>query len=482
MIDGPALWTSEEVARATGGRAEGAWRAEGVSIDSRTLVPGDLFVALRGPTFDGHAFVAEALAGGAAAAVVAHRPDGLAGGPLLLVADTFRALQDLGRAARARAHARIVGVTGSVGKTGVKEALQLALGRQGSTHASLGSFNNHWGVPLSLARMSPSARFAVFEMGMNHAGEIALLTRQVRPHVAVITTVEAVHMEYFPSVEAIADAKGEIFSGLEQGGAAVLGHDNAHFERLRRLARQAGVGRILTFGRAAEADVRLRAAKEDGDQATTVEADVHGMPLTYRVGIAGGHWVTNSLAVLAAVHALGADVGAAAAALADLRPPKGRGLRTSVSLPHGRFELIDDSYNASPASMAASFEVLRRSRPADGGRRIAVLGDMLELGADAPALHAALARALVENRIDLVFTAGPLMAHLRAALPAGMRAAHRADASALAPQVAAAVRPGDVISVKGSAASRMRAVVEALLALQSRAAEEVGSRAPARGD
>ena len=481
MIDVPALWSSEEAARATGGRAEGTWRAEGVSIDSRTVVPGDLFVALQGPTFDGHAFVAEALARGAAAAVVARRPDGLTGAALLLVGDTFGALQDLGRAARARSRARIVGVTGSVGKTGVKEALRLALGRQGAAHASLGSFNNHWGVPLSLARMPPSARFAVFEMGMNHAGEIALLTRQVRPHVAVITTVEAVHVANFPSVEAIADAKGEIFSGIERGGTAVLERDSPHFERLRRLAREAGVGRILSFGRSAEADVRLRAA-EDSDEATTVQADVHGMPLTYRVGIAGRHWATNSLGVLAAVHALGADVAAAAAALADLRPPKGRGLRTSVSLPDGCFELIDDSYNASPASMAASFEVLRRSRPADGGRRIAVLGDMLELGADAPALHAGLAPALVENRIDLVFTAGALMAHLRAALPAGMRAAHRCDSAALAPAVAAAVRPGDVISVKGSAGSRMRTVVEALLALQSGAAADVGSPAPARGD
>ena len=481
MTEVPALWTSQEAAEATGGRAEGAWRAEGVSIDSRSLLPGDLFVALQGPTFDGHAFVAAALAGGAAAALVARRPDGLAGAPLLLVGDTLGGLQDLGRAARARSHAEIVGVTGSVGKTGVKEALLLVLGRQGATHASVGSFNNQWGVPLSLARTPPTARFGVFEMGMNHAGEIALLTRQVRPHVAVITTVEAVHIENFLSVEAIADAKAEIFSGLEQGGTAVLERDNRHFERLRRLAREAGVGRILSFGRSAEADVRLHAAREDSD-GTTVEADVRGVPLIYRVGIAGRHWVTNSLGVLAAVHALGADVAAAAAALADLRPSKGRGLRTSVSLLHGRFELIDDSYNASPASMAASFEVLRRSRPADGGRRIAVLGDMLELGADAPALHAGLARGLVENRIDLVFTAGPLMAHLRAALPAGMRAAHCADSATLAPEVAAAVRPGDVISVKGSAASRMRAVVEALLALQPGAAAEAGSPAAPRGD
>jgi UDP-N-acetylmuramoyl-tripeptide--D-alanyl-D-alanine ligase len=480
MSEMPALWASEEAARVTNGRVEGSWQAYGVSIDSRTLVPGDLFVALKGPTFDGHTFVADALARGAAAAMVARRPDGLAdNAALLLVGDTFGALQDLGRAARARSNARIVGVAGSVGKTGVKEALLLILGRQGSTHASAGSFNNHWGVPLSLARMTPSARFAVFEMGMNHAGEIAHLTRQVRPHVAVVTTVEAVHIENFSSVEAIADAKGEIFLGLEPGGTALLNHDNPHFEQLRRLAREAGTGRILSFGRSAEADVRLLTAEEDTD-GTAVEADVLGRRLSYRVGIPGSHWVANSLCVLAAVHAVGADVAAAAAALADVRAPKGRGLRTRVPLPKGRFELIDDSYNASPASMAASFEVLGRSRPADGGRRIAVLGDMLELGVDAAALHAGLAPALVENRIDLVFTAGPLMAHLRAALPTEMRAAHCCDSAALAPEVAAAVRPGDVISVKGSAGSRMRTVVEALLALQSGTPANAASRNAAR--
>jgi UDP-N-acetylmuramoyl-tripeptide--D-alanyl-D-alanine ligase len=474
MTDRSPLWTSAAASRATGGRSERAWQAQGVSIDSRTLAAGDLFVALSGPNFDGHAFVADALNKGAAAAVIEHVPQGLeADAPLLVVADTFRALQDLGRAARIRCPARRAGVTGSVGKTGIKEALGLILGRQGPTHASLGSFNNHWGVPLSLARMPDSTRFAVFEMGMNHAGEITPLTRQIRPHVALITTVEAVHVGNFPSVEAIADAKAEIFLGVETGGTAVLNRDNPYFERLSRRAHESGIGRILSFGHSAEADVRLCTVQED-ETGATIDADVVGWQLTYRLGIAGSHWVANSLGILAVVHALGADLDSAASALADLRPPKGRGLRTRVPLAGGSLELIDDSYNASPTSMIASFEVLGRSRPTDRGRRIAVLGDMLELGEQGPGLHAGLARPLVENRIDLVFTAGPLMAHLHAALPSSMRAVHAADSAALAPAVTEAVRPGDVITVKGSAGSQMRRVIDALLALHGDASIDVG--------
>ena len=279
------LWTSEAAAAATSGRTEGWWRASGVSIDLRTLRSGDLFVALKGPSFDGHAFVAAALDRGAAAAVVSHRPEGIAlDAPLLRVADTFQALQDLGRSARARSTASIAGVTGSVGKTGVKEALHLVLGQQGATHANVGNYNNHWGVPLSLARMDPSARFAVFEMGMNHAGEIASLTRQVRPHVCVVTTVEAVHLEDFASVDEIADAKAEMFIGAAPNGAAVLNRDNRFFERLRRRALEVGVGQIVSFGRSGEADVRLQDAEEDA-QGATVVADVQGARLTYRIGM-----------------------------------------------------------------------------------------------------------------------------------------------------------------------------------------------------
>jgi UDP-N-acetylmuramoyl-tripeptide--D-alanyl-D-alanine ligase len=482
MNAGAPLWTHEDAARATGGRAQGSWSATGVSIDSRSVVAGDLFVALQGPNFDGHAFVADALAKGAAAALVARPPDGVStDAPLLLVPDTFEALRGLGGAARARSGARIAGVTGSVGKTGVKEALNLALGRQGETHASVGSFNNHWGVPLSLARLPPSAAFAIFEMGMNHAGEIVPLTSLARPHVAAITTIEAVHIENFDSVEGIADAKAEIFGGLEPAGTAVLNRDNAHFDRLVRRAFDAGVGRIVSFGRGPSADARLIAAVED-DIGSQIEADVAGTRLLFRIGVPGRHWQTNALCVLACAAALGADVAAAAAALADLRPPKGRGLRSRVRLAAGDFELIDDSYNASPPSMRASFEVLGRSRPAAGGRRIAVLGDMLELGTQSPALHAALAPALVDNAIDLVFTAGPMSSLLRDALPPAMRGSHAATAADLAPVVAEAVRPGDVVAVKGSAGSRMRLVVDALLARDNDSyAEPAGTSAAGAG-
>jgi UDP-N-acetylmuramoyl-tripeptide--D-alanyl-D-alanine ligase len=465
MTDAAPLWTAERAAEATGGRSQGGWSALGVSIDSRSLVPGDLFVALQGPNFDGHAFVAEALGKGAAAAIISRRPDGVSeDAPLLLVRDTFEALRALGRAGRARSKARIAGITGSVGKTGVKEALALALSRQGPTHFSVGSFNNHWGVPLSLARMPASSAFAIFEMGMNHSGEITPLTTLVRPHVAAITTVEAVHIENFGSTEGIADAKAEIFVGLEPGGAVVLNRDNAHFDQLVRRAGEAQVRRIISFGRDRSADARLIAADE-GERGSRIEADVLGSRLSFFVGSPGGHWVLNALCVLACADALGADVRAAAAALSDLRPPKGRGLRTRVSLEDGTFELIDDSYNASPASMRASFQVLGRSRPGEGGRRIAVLGDMLELGSTSAALHAGLASALMENAIDLVFTAGPMSAYVRDALPAAMRAGHAAGSADLAPLVAAAVQAGDVVAVKGSAGSRMRLVVDALLAL-----------------
>jgi len=466
MTGSTPLWTRDEAAQATGARATGAaWQAHGVSIDSRTLLPGDLFVAIAGPNFDGHAFAADALARGAAAAVVSRRPEGVADDtPLLVVEDTLEALRNLGRAARARIGARVAGVTGSVGKTGVKEALALALGGQGATHASIGSFNNHWGVPLSLARMPRASAFAIFEMGMNHPGEITPLTGMVRPHVAAITTVEAVHIESFPSVQAIADAKAEIFNGLEPGGTAVLNRDNAQYERLAGRAQDAGVGRIVSFGRGPGADARLITADE-GHEGSSVTADLFGRRLSFRLGIAGSHWVMNALCVLAAVDALGADTDLAAAALAGLTPPKGRGLRSLVALPGGAFEVIDDSYNASPPSMAAAFQVLGRSRPGQGGRRIAVLGDMLELGSASPDLHAGLAGPLLASGVDLVFTAGPMMAHLRAAVPAAVRADHAADSAALAPAVCSAVRPGDVVTVKGSAGSRMRRVVEALLAL-----------------
>ncbi|MCC7015808.1 MAG: UDP-N-acetylmuramoylalanyl-D-glutamyl-2,6-diaminopimelate--D-alanyl-D-alanine ligase [Rhodospirillales bacterium] len=470
----PVLWTAAEASLATRGISFSAnWRASGVSIDTRTLEAGDLFVALKGPRLDGHDFVAEAFRRGAAAAVVAYSPEGVAPeSALLRVADTQVALEGLGRAARARTDARVVAVTGSVGKTGVKEALRHVLSRQGMTTASAGSFNNQWGVPLSLARMPRKAAFGVFEIGMNHAGEITPLVKMVRPNVAVVTAIAPVHVEFFPSLEAIADAKAEIFFGVEPGGAAVLPAESPYFARLVASARAAGIERIVTFGDVDQPEVTVRTRAFDlGADGSTVEADVAGAGVAYRLNLAGRHWVANSLAVLAAVHALGADVAAAAAALADVPPLKGRGERHRVAIGAGHFLLIDESYNASPASMAAAIAAAGAVAPGPGGRRIAALGDMLELGAESDAHHAALGGPLKEAGFDLVFTAGARMAILASALPGAMRGGHAESAEKLAPLVTASLRPGDVVMVKGSAGSRTGAIVAALLAPGSKPAK-----------
>ena len=457
----PVLWTSDEAASATRGRSGGTWCARGVSIDSRTLERGDLFVALQGPSFDGHDFVAAAFERGAAAALVSRAPAMPGNGPLLHVSDTMGGLEDLARAARARCRAKVVAVTGSVGKTGTKEALRQALAAQGATHASGGNLNNHWGVPLSLARMPADTEFAVLEAGMNHAGELTPLSAMIRPQVAIITNVEPVHLEFFSSVSAIADAKAEILSGLEPGGVAVLNRDNAHFERLREAAAAHGL-RVLSFGRHEASDVRMLRHKPQADHGC-VAADVAGRTVTYRIGAPGDHWALNSLAVLAAVEALGADLPRAAAALADVRAAPGRGGRRRIALAGGgHVDLIDESYNASPPAVRAAITLLAAQTPDEGGRRIAVLGDMLELGEGARELHAGLADDLVAAGIDRVFACGPHMAALFEALPAALRGRHAADSEALTPLVKAAVRAGDVVMVKGSLGSRMAPVVAAL--------------------
>ncbi len=381
--------------------------------------------------------------------------------PLLIVDDVLAALGDLARAARARSQARIVAVTGSVGKTSTKEALALALRSDGETHASTASFNNHWGVPLSLARLPLSARYAVFEIGMNHPGEITPLVRLVRPHIAIITAIEPVHLEFFESVAAIADAKAEIFLGIEPDGAAVINRDNAHYEQLRRRAREAGVHRIVSFGENARADARLVKCALQPDS-STVEAKILGLPVTYKIGAPGRHLVMNSLAVLAAAHLAGADLARAALALAQQAPAAGRGTRITLALPEGPALVIDESYNANPTSMRAALALLGQAQTAPGGRRIAVLGDMLELGRTAEELHAALADPIRDNAVDLVYCAGPLMAALWQALPSAVRGGYANSAAELEPQVVAAVRSGDAIMVKASAGSRMGPIVKAL--------------------
>jgi UDP-N-acetylmuramoyl-tripeptide--D-alanyl-D-alanine ligase len=433
----------------------------GISIDTRTLVPGDLFFAIKGDKNDGHDHVTDAFAKGAAAAVVdeAHAEALKSCGPLYAVEVVLSALEGLGAAGRARSAARIVAVTGSVGKTTTKEALRLVMSQAGSVHASPASYNNHWGVPLTLARMPRDARFGVIEIGMNHAGEIMPLVGITRPHIAIITNVAPVHLEYFDSIEAIADAKAEIFSGLVPGGVAIINHDIDQYERLAAVVRLSEAGYVATFGESERADARLVEMKLAADH-SIVAARVSGRDLTYRLGAPGRHLAINSLAVLLAAQALGLDLEGAAEALAGFEVPAGRGRRFVLQAKDGPFTLIDESYNANPASMRTAL-ALTETLPA-AGRRIAVLGDMLELGTRAEELHAELAADVGKNHIDLVFAAGPLMKHLFDALPGTVEGAWQPSAAALEPIVVAAVRAGDMVIVKGSNASRMHAIVATL--------------------
>jgi UDP-N-acetylmuramoyl-tripeptide--D-alanyl-D-alanine ligase len=463
MSDKP-LWTLPALLAAAGGRLLGSPppAISGVSIDSRTVGADEVFFAIKGARVDGHAYVADALARGAALAVVAEtKLSEMPKGALLAVPDVLEALRALAAAARTRAAAKIIAVTGSVGKTGTKEALRHALSREGETYASAASHNNHWGVPLSLARLPETARFGVFELGMNHAGEIAPLARLVRPHVAIITVIEAVHLEFFAGVEAIADAKAEIFSGLERGGAAVLNRDNAQFDRLAAAARAAGA-RVVDFGTHQAAAARLLdvALRPEG---SAVHAVILGDEITYKIGTPGRHVVENSLAVLAAAKLVGADLALVALALARLQPPKGRGDRFKLALGKGEALLIDESYNANPASMRAALEVLGQAPIGPRGRRIAVLGEMLELGRQGAALHHELATAVEAAGVDLVFCAGPLMRSLWEALPATRRGGYAESAERIEAEVVAALRPGDAIMVKGSNGSRMGLVAARLI-------------------
>ncbi|MDB5592504.1 UDP-N-acetylmuramoylalanyl-D-glutamyl-2,6-diaminopimelate--D-alanyl-D-alanine ligase [Enterovirga sp.] len=475
----PPLWTPAEIAAVPGARLLGARApATGISIDTRTLAPGDLFFAIRGVASDGHDHVRTALAAGAAAAVVAEEraADFANAGPLVVVPDVLEALRALGRAARARTAAGVVGVTGSVGKTGTKDALRLVLSGFGPTHAATASFNNHWGVPVTLARMPRETAFGVFEVGMNHPGEIVPLTAMVRPHVAVVTAVEPVHIAHFRSVSGIADAKGEIFSGLEPGGVAVIPSDNPHHGRLLAHAGASRAGRVVGFGEGAGADVRaLRIAA--GPDHSFVEADVLGRRVAYRIGMAGRHVALNSLAVLAVAHVLGLDIGQAASAYAGLVPPAGRGERIRLRAPSGEFLLIDESFNANPASMRAALAALALVELPAGGRRVAVLADMGELGEAGPAAHRELAEAVAAANVDVVFAAGPLIRDLWEALPPGLRGAYAESAAALQPAVLDAVRGGDAVMVKGSKSTLVSKIAATLASRFAPAAEPLSTAA-----
>jgi UDP-N-acetylmuramoyl-tripeptide--D-alanyl-D-alanine ligase len=460
-----ALWTVEAMASAMGAERQGQFPASvaGLSIDSRNVAPGEAFFAIRGDRRDGHNFVADALAAKAALAVVAadRRAQFPGDAPLLVVPDVLVALRELAAAARTRMRGKVIGVTGSVGKTGTKEALRLALSKDGETHASVASYNNQWGVPLSLARCPSSAQYAVFEMGMNHPGEIAPLARLVRPQVAIITTIAPVHLEFLGSLANIADAKAEIFLGTPPDGAAVINRDIGQFAQLEERAHEADIERVISFGEHAQADARLIKCALHA-RCSTVEAEILGTRFSYKIGAPGRHLVINSLAVLAAAELAGADIALAALALAELEAAPGRGAPITIELSGGSALLLDESYNANPASVEAALAVLGRSVIGPQGRRIAVLGDMLELGPTGLDLHRGLADAVVANDIDLVFCCGPMMHALWHALPANCRGGYAEDSAALEAQVLPAIRAGDVVMVKGSLGSRMALIVKAL--------------------
>ena len=453
------LWTSADIAAATGGTPSANFAASGVAFDSREIGAGDLFVAMPGTEHDGHRFVDGAFERGAAGAIVSQPPKNPGAHPHVLVADTVAALNALAVASRKRSGARVAGVTGSVGKTGTKEALAFALSRTPDVrvHRSVKSYNNHTGVPLSIARMPADSDYGVFEMGMNHAGEIASLTRLVRPHVAVITTIAPAHIEFFPTgLEGIADAKGEIFQGLEPGGAAVIPFDIPQRDRLIGHA-QRYAGEILTFGLGAGADVRAREVIDNGDS-STVMVVMPGVELCLTVGQPGAHWVSNGLAVLAAVHALGADVGVAALALADMEQLSGRGARLRLRIGAGEALVIDESYNANPTSMRATLAVLGR----EGGRKIAVLGAMRELGSQSDELHAGLAPDVLSSGVEFALLVGSGMEPLAAALEGKTEVRHVADAATADAALASLIAPGDAILIKGSNSVGLSALVASL--------------------
>lgn len=471
------LWTASEAAAATGGQAQGDWFVGGISIDSRTIEPGDLFVALTDQR-DGHDFVAAALDKGAGAAMVSHVPDGIAEeAPLLVVNDVLAGLEALGRAARARFQGKLIAVTGSVGKTSTKEMLRAVLTRQGRVHAAEKSFNNHWGVPVTLARMPADADFAVIEIGMNHPGEIAPLAALAQPHVALITTIAPAHIEAFEDIEGIAVEKASLFTGLVPGGVAVFPGD---LPTSPILAKGGGGARLITFGADAGSDFRLTEVRLSGEQ-TIVRAAMPEGEVLFRLATAGRHFAMNGLGALAAADALGADVALVARDMDKWVPPAGRGARHRVQLdpvaPEQSFELIDDAFNANPTSLAAALEVLAVAAPVDGvgrirtGRRIAIIGDMLELGEDAEAAHANVAANPYLASVDVVHCVGPLTRVLHESLPERQAGIWCQNAAELVAQVHQLVDAGDVVLVKGSKGIKVSLVVAALKKLDQRAAQ-----------
>jgi UDP-N-acetylmuramoyl-tripeptide--D-alanyl-D-alanine ligase len=448
------LWNSKDVDRITGRTSTSPWACSGISIDTRTLEKGDLFVALQGNAGDGHTFLKDAVSKGAAAALVSQ--DCNTSLPVLRVKDTLQALNQIGIAARERSSALRFAITGSVGKTSTKEMLREALKDQGRTHSNVSSYNNHWGVPLTLARMPQNTEFAIFEMGMNHPGEIHSLSQMVKPQIALITTIGEAHAGAFQSIEDLARAKAEIFEGMEEGGKAILNKDNPQYTLLSALAEKRRL-KVYSFGRDASADFRLL-SYEGNSESGVVVADIAGEKISYELSVAGAHLAFNSIAVLGAVYLSGADVQKAALSLRSFEALPGRGKRYN-----GLFTILDESYNANPTSMRAAIEVLGKS---EGKRKIAVIGHMVELGEASQKRHEGLLEFLLENKVDLVFCCGPHMVYLYDRLPEAMKGACAPTSLELIPFVTEAIRPGDVVSVKGSFSTRMKPIVEALLEVQ----------------
>lgn len=462
------LWRSQALAGAMNGRPVGTMPegVTGISIDTRTLQPGDAFFAIKGERFDGHDFATAALKAGAGLLIVAESKLPALGritAPMIVVPDVLAALEAVGIAARARAKAKIIGVTGSVGKTTTKEALRCALGAVGSVHASPQSFNNHWGVPLTLARMPEDCDFAIFEIGMSNPGEIRQLVKYVRPHIALVTAIAPAHLGAFKSIEEIARAKAEIFEGLEPGGHALINRDDRQWKLLDKVARELGVEHIWSFGEHARATFRL-AGCELGSESSRMLVKMAGQELSVVVGAPGRHMVQNVLAVLGAAYLAGADVAKAAPALADFRAERGRGRRYRLAHPSGgEIVVIDESYNANPVSMKAALDLLGTASVPQGGRRIAVLGDMLELGVHSRKLHEALAGPVAKSGADMVLLGGPEIEALAATLPEGTAMQYRGSADELKPLLLETIRPGDVVMVKSSKSAGFSKLVEALL-------------------
>lgn len=476
------LWTSTDAAKATGGRVTRDWDATGVSIDTRTLKPGDLFVALKAAR-DGHEFVTQALAAGAAAALVDHVPEGVAqDAPLLVVQDVLGALEDLGRAARARTDAKVVAVTGSVGKTSTKEMLRTVLSGQGRTHAAEASYNNHWGVPLTLARMPQDSEFAVIEIGMNHPGEIAPLAKMARPHAAIVTIVAPAHLAAFESLDGIAREKAAIAQGLEPKGTVILNGDLETTGTLVAQTSDFAANRLL-FGETAGCEYQA-VQVTIGDAATVVQAQVQDDPVLYKVAAPGRHFGINGLAVLALADVFDLDRATAIADLGQWAPGAGRGERAPVVLDPAQsdmtLELIDDAYNANPASTGAAIEVLAAATVRHNigrvskGRRIAVLGDMKELGESEARLHAELALLPATQELDVVHCVGPLMRHLHAALPDEHRGLWFETSAEMAGAIARQLDAGDVVLVKGSLSMGLARVVDVIKKMGEGARTEPG--------